>query len=282
MRNLILFFVKYHAILLFIFFESICLSLVVQNNSDQREIYLNSSSIVSGTVYDTRESISQYWALPDKVNRLHEENTALHSKIEALESKLKLYEQKDSSRIKPPLITPNVEYKFIPASIINNSTTASDNFFTLNKGESDGLEKHWGVIGNKGLAGIVRGTSANYAVAMSLLHRNIRISAQIKRTNFHGTLQWDSEDPNVMQLKAIPKHTTVQQGDTIMTTGFSSIFPRGILVGVVSDFEKDKGSNFYNIKVKLAEDLHQLRNVYVIKPQQKKEQLKLEAAVKDE
>ena len=173
-------------------------------------------------------------------------------------------------------------YEFIPAKIINNSVDRPNNYITLNRGAKHGIQKNTGIIGEGGLAGIVRKVSKNYAVAMSMLHRDVKISAQLKRNKYFGSLVWEGYNPQLMTLKAIPKHANTEVGDTIVTSGYSSIFPANEMIGVIDTLWVAQGDNFQTIKVRLSNDLNREEYVYVVKHLMREERIQLEEEVENE
>src|SRR5690606_10899895 len=122
----------------------------------------------------------------------------------------------------------------------------------------------FGVITDKGILGIVDQTSAGFATVLSILNSNSKISAQLKKTNHFGSLVWDGKSPNITQLVDVQKIAPVAVGDTIITSGRSSIFPKGILIGTINDFKLDQSENSYIIDIKLFTDMTNLEHVYVI------------------
>ena len=174
------------------------------------------------------------------------------------------------------------QYKLHSAQVINNSINKNRNFFTLNKGAKDGIKPHQGVLTTRGIVGIVRRVSDNYSVAMSLLNRQSKVSGKISRNGYFGTLSWRSDDPTVLELSDIPKHANLIQGDSIMTSGFSTIFPPNIMVGRLENFVIEPGSNFFTSKVKLAEDLSNLNYVFVVEHLEKEEIQQLENSLEYE
>jgi rod shape-determining protein MreC len=167
-------------------------------------------------------------------------------------------------------------YEFISGKIIKNSIIGLDNMITLNKGRIHGVDKHMGVLGLDGLVGIVVDVSDHYSVAMSLLHRQTRISAKLKSTPYFGSLLWKNElDPMTMNLEDIPKHANVAEGDTVETSGFSYMFPPGISIGRIVKDSLPEGNNFYTIEVRLLNDLSKAENIYIVKNKDKQELLDL-------
>jgi rod shape-determining protein MreC len=135
------------------------------------------------------------------------------------------------------------------------------------------------VTTGSGIAGKVVGVSENFSVAMSLLNLDFKVSTRLKSNGYFGSLSWDGRDYRYAVLSEIPQHVSVNIGDTIETTGYSAIFPEGVMVGIVSDFEKS-GGDFYKIRVSLATDFKKLHFVNVIGNMKKTEQLDLEKLFK--
>ena len=134
----------------------------------------------------------------------------------------------------------------------------------INWGHRDSIKQDLGVITSKGILGIVDEVSHKYATVISILNSNSKISAQLKKTNHFGTLTWNANSPEFIQLTDIPKIAPVNKGDTIVTSGRSSIFPKNIHIGIVNDFKLDVAENFYEITVKLFNDMTSVEHVYFI------------------
>jgi len=158
----------------------------------------------------------------------------------------------------------NETYRFISGQIIRNSYSKTNNVILINKGAKDSLEQDFGVITSKGILGIVEKTSAQNATVLSILNTTTRISAQLKKTNHFGTISWDAKSPKYIQLTEIPQIAPVIIGDTIITSGRSAIFPKGVPVGTVAQFNLDTAENYYEITVELFNDMTNLEHVYVI------------------
>src|SRR5690606_20366802 len=126
-------------------------------------------------------------------------------------------------------------FRYIPAKVINNSVDEASNFFTIDAGSEQGIRPDMGVISPNGIAGIIKGVSANFSVAISALNLKAKISAQMRKSKDYGTLEWDGTSPLLGILRNIPTHIRIEKGDTVETSGFSSIFPEGILVGTVEE-----------------------------------------------
>jgi rod shape-determining protein MreC len=167
--------------------------------------------------------------------------------------------------------------QYIPAKVINNSTTRANNYVTLNKGAKHGVQKEMGVIGQTGIVGIISDVSENFSIVMSVLHKKNNISVRMKKARFIGNLNWDGSDAQQASISGVPVNALIENGDTIVTSGFSSIFPEDIPVGKVIKVESTATSNFYEITVQLFTNFHTLNYVYVVKNILKQEQDSLEA-----
>jgi rod shape-determining protein MreC len=156
-------------------------------------------------------------------------------------------------------------FTFIPGKVIKNSIRLVNNHLLLNVGEADGVQPGMGVISSSGAIGQVKATSAHYATVTSLLHSRTSMSAKIKRSNTLGTIKWDGNNYLMANLDFIPRHIQVRKGDTIVTSGYNSIFPEGVMIGRVVSFAKESDNSFFTIRVRLAPDFANLSYVYVIK-----------------
>lgn len=260
MNNLLLFVIRYSAFLLFLLLEIISLVLIVRYNNDQRAIFLNSSSIISGKLYNAADKAYEYNNLRSIADSLASENARLRSQVFNLQrtfDHLPGVEQPlDSCLLEP--------YTIIPARVINNSIDQRNNHFTIDRGARDGIRSGMGVISQKGIAGIIDHVGEQYSTAISILHSAARVSASIKRNNYFGSLVWREIDPAHMILEAVPRQAEIYIGDTIVTSGYSFIYPGGLFIGTVDRFWTEGGSNYYTIRVKLHEEIARLDRVYVV------------------
>lgn len=268
MRELLRFFLKYHFFILFIILESLGILLLVQNNKYQNAKFVNFTQNFKGIVYKRTSNIRDYSSLRDENRKLIEENNQLYNQLSEYYSDGNVYY--DTTHIK--------KYQYIPARVINNSTSKQYNYITLNKGRKDGIEKEMAVVSNEGVIGVVKEVSENFSSVISLLNLNLKINAKIKRSGYFGPLQWSGTGYRKAILNDIPHHVTIRPGDTIVTSGYSAMFPEGYMVGVISDF-KLKGGNYYEVIVDLSTDFKKLRNVQVVKNYLREEQLELENSI---
>lgn len=172
------------------------------------------------------------------------------------------------------------QYVWREAKVVNNSIGLQNNYITLHRGEKQGIHKDMGVISATGIVGTIVSTSDNYAVVMSLLHRDSRVSAMMKKTGDVGIVMWEGESPLYLTMINVPKSVPVAKGDTIVTSQLTYLFPKGVMVGTVAEIVNDKTSNFYSLHLKPAADFYKLEYVTVVENFTKDEQKKLEEATK--
>ncbi len=269
MRSLFKFLLRIHFLLLFILIEIFSFSLLVKKNNFHKARFANFTRQVAGSFYTKANKLKEYLSLAEENQRLAEENNKLLNIIESTYKSDEIFFRSINDTIN------NQRYRYTTAKIINNSINKKHNFLTLNKGIQQGLRPEMGVVSDGSIVGIVKGVSDDYATVISLLNLDLRISSKVKKNGYFGSLNWTGKDYLTATLSEIPLHADIQEGDTIITSGFSSIFPEGVLVGYISDFE-EKGGSFYEIKVKLSTDFKKLNNVNVIGNLLQTEKIELE------
>lgn len=272
MQRIILFIIRNKNFLLFLLLFTFSLALTFRSNTYQRNRFANSTNSLSGTLYSARSTIMGYFDLVEVNNTLQEENRRLRSLLQQEEITI------DSSAAIPV----NSDYIFTSARIINNSYGRSRNRLTLDTGREDSVDIDQGVISSAGVVGIVTAVSDKYASVQSVLNTASQINAKLAKSGHFGTLTWNTADPNVVQLIEIPRLAPVALGDTVVTGGRSTIFPEGILIGTVEQFDRPADKDFYTIDVRLFTDMTSLSRVYVIENVDAREIEELENSTQDE
>lgn len=270
MRNLIQFIIRFHFVFLFLLLEVISFTLAVNSSSHHNQKFFSSANYISGSLYSGIDAISQYFNLTTVNKSLAIENRVLRNNLKSYfkENKSFRTQVKDSVYMQ--------QYSFIEAKVLNNSINRQQNFLTLNKGSKHGVKADMAVITSTGVVGIIDDVTKNFSTVVSLLNVNYKVSAKLKKNNYFGSLYWAGEDYRFAELSEIPFHVDVQQGDTIVTNGYSAIYPEGELIGVVEEFSKSVHDNFYSIKVRLITDFQNVEFVYIINDLLKEERLTLE------
>jgi len=269
MRNLLNFIARYNNVIIFLILEGIALSLLTSGNNYHNTRVVRGIRIFTMGIEKSISKTRSYFRLRELGESLSMENAALRNRIVQMEKKENplFFSVDDSTR--------KQKYIWTSAEVVNNSVNRQKNFFTLNKGYNQNLAEDMAVISDEGVAGVIVGCSSNYSVVMSVLNIDFRLSARIKSKGYFGSLSWDGRDYSHALLSEIPQHVNASVGDTVETTGYSAVFPEGLMVGVISEIEKS-GSDFYRISVLLKTDFKKLYFVNVIGNLQKTEQKELE------
>ncbi|KQR70671.1 rod shape-determining protein MreC [Pedobacter sp. Leaf176] len=276
MRNLWIFINRYNAFFLFIIFFIIGIYLTVKNNAYQRSVTLNSSNEIVGTAYDRLNVFKRYMNLGMVNDSLAVENAKLKTLL------LNLTTVDTAKDVKVIDTVTNQQYTYLAAKVVKNSITLRNNVMTINKGTLDGLETGMAVISpQRGVVGFIRDVSAHLATIQSLLHKDTKISVNIKKSNALGSLVWGDNNFDIRKalIKEVPNHIKMNVGDTVVTSGLGQ-FPAGILVGKLSKTNIATNDNFLSAELNLFNDFSTLQYVYVIKNKLAKEQELLENPVK--
>ena len=259
MLSLFRFLYKHAFIVYFLILEIVSFAFLLQKNPYQRASFLNSSDILVAQTYEIFDNMVSYLYLREVNEYLSDENSEL--KKNSIPFFKKSFDQniiyRDSSY--------EQEFTFYGAKIIRNSTGQRNNYLTLNRGEINGVKKGMGVVSNKGVVGIVLESSKRFAAVMSILNKEFKISAKIEKNGYFGSVVWPGENYRTGRLVDIPNHVSLVEGDLIVTSGFSGIFPAGIPIGKVKTVFRKAGSGFLEVEMEFTEDYRNVSFVHVVK-----------------
>lgn len=282
MRKLISFLINLSPIFVYAFYLVICFVLLFKFNPYQQSVFFSSANEMAGRFYIMTSGITGYFGLQEINRDLQKQNGNLEMELIRLRDEVSRLSG-DSLLVRTSADSSLSRYDFQIAQVINNSVFKTHNYITLNKGRKDGIHSEMGVIDQNGIVGIVNVVSDHYAVAISLLNPKLRLSCKVKGSNYFGSLVWDGKDPRFAVLEELPRHVKFVKGDTIVTSGYSSVFPEGLMVGTVDGFSKQRNDNFYALTVKLSTDFFRLNDVRILDDKGQKERRILEMeAKKDE
>lgn len=271
MRSLFRFLIRNYFLMMFLALEAISLVLIVSFNDYQRVTFFNSSNNLFGTVYERFSTMDDYFSLGRVNARLAAENASLRKRLQ-----FRIMNQENYPINRPDTVDAPA-YIFTSAKVISNSTNKQFNYITLNKGSRQGIKPDMGIINDQGVVGVITHVSPNYSTGLSLLNKRLLIPAKITKNNYFGSLVWDGEHYNTADLREIPFHVIVNVGDSVVTSGYSNIFPEGILIGIIKKFDVVSGTNFYNIKVELTTNFKALKYIEVVQNTKRAELKKLES-----
>jgi len=270
MRNVLTFIWKNHFFFLFVLLEIISLVLVVKSNSYQGSVIINSTSDFTGGILQTLGSFGSVFKLRDSNTALAEENARFHNRDR------NSYIITDTNTFYVNDTLYEQEFVYVSAKVISNSTNRRNNYLKLNKGRRHGITKDMAVVAPNGVVGQVIEVSDHFSSVMSVINKHSRVSAKLKASNQVGTLIWNGNNYRRGTLVDIPLHVQMRLGDSIITSGYSHIFPEGHLIGVVEDYRIEKGANFYTVDVAFTIDYNKVLYVNVIKSLHQKELQQLE------
>ncbi len=276
MQKLIQFLIKHSAWLLLFIYTMIGFVLLIRDNAYQRSVYLGSSNKLVGDVYTLSGNVRSYFYLNEINKELLEKNSYLEMQVMQLREELRAATapelSKDSSH--NSLFQ---RYNYITAQVINNSVNQVQNYITLNKGRLDGIMPEMGVVDQNGVIGKISSVSDHYSRVISLLNPKLRLSAKIKGGHSFGSAVWDGTDAEEAILEELPRHVAYKKGDTLITSGFSAVFPEGIMIGTIMEARNPKNNTSEPIKIRLSSKFSRLNHVRVISNRLLREQQNLES-----
>ena len=271
MDSFIRFLLRFKSLLLFLILEAVAVVLMVNTNSYHHYVFFSSANVVTGNLGGFVGGISDYFGLRGANEELLRQNMVLMEQVRDLQTRNNMLEQAISQDSLPVLplavdttLSPDRNFRFIEAKILNLTVNRRLNYITLNKGARDGVSDNMGVICSDGVVGTVAMVSEKFSLVLPIINLQSKTSCRLDSCEYLGSLVWDGQDPLYAGLEEIPRHADVKVGDKVCTSGFSDIFPIGIPVGTVSEAEVTYADNFYSIKVRLSADFQRLTGVYVV------------------
>jgi rod shape-determining protein MreC len=269
MNNLLKFIERFQFLIIFLILEGFSIWLLADHSYYQKAQFGKLTRGITATLNNQINNIGQYLRLRQTNIELSSENIELRNELTRLKWRI------ERSNLPKTDSVDQVRYTYLKARVVNNSVNKQHNFLTLDVGSQQGIRPEMGIICGDGVVGVVASVSENFATAISLLNTNFKLSAKHKRTGFFGSLYWDGLNYREVVLSEIPQHAPIAVGDTIVTSGYSAIFPPGITIGTISGYDL-KGGNFYTVRVQLAADFKRLDYVGVILSKYNPERVKLE------
>lgn len=281
MKNLLTFVTRYYHWFILLLLEVVSGVLLFQYNNYQSSVWFTSANAVVGKVYEWDAAVRSFFSL----TRVNEELTLRNFYLERQVTQLRrLYGDltQDTTVMQRQELEFLSQYKLIPAKVVSNTVDKANNLITIDKGSLDGVEKDMGVACGSGVVGVVYLVSSHYSVVIPVLNvTSSRISCAIRGRGYFGYLQWYGGDPSVAYVEDIPRHARFKRGDWVETSGYSAIFPPGVLVGKVTNIYNSPDGLSYRLKVKLTTDFACLRDICVINDKSISERLRLMEQVKD-
>ena len=258
MQQIINFIIKYKYFLFFLLLEFIAINFTIQSHSYHKSKFVNSANFITGGIHKRINAFKEFTNLRVYNQQLLEENIRLNNILsqQLKDSTLEEFQFIDTVRYFQ-------KYSYFPAKVINNQYQRNYNYLTINRGSRQGVKPDQGVINGMGIIGITNSVSNNYATVLSILNENSKINVKMLNSLYFGTLGWDGNDYNILQLIDLPIQANIKKGDTLITGGKSTIFPEGIPVGTVLNFSKENNS-YKHINIQLFNDMSAIGPVTII------------------
>ncbi|MFN6373821.1 MAG: rod shape-determining protein MreC [Chitinophagia bacterium] len=264
MRNIFLFLKRYSILITFLVLQVVSLVMLFSYNRFHQTVYGMFSSEVSGKINERVNNVEVFFTLKDENEKLREENARLRSLLPSGQLKADTSYKLVVDTIKVDSTLQTRQYQYYAAKVISNSVFLQQNYLMLHRGSDQGIVPNMAVISSSGIVGTVVGVSKNMATVMSLLHKQSKVVAVLKKGSGLGEVSWDGKDPRYLQLVKIPKTVEVKKGDEVVTSPYSDRFPPGMTIGYVEKVEQDQETNTYILKIRAAADFYNLQHVYVV------------------
>ena len=280
MRNLTEFLAKYNHWFVLVALEVICTVLMVRFNNYQGSVWFSSANYLVGKCYEADAEIQSYFHLSELNEGLTQRNLYLENRVRQLSEQIEKLNA-DTSRQHSGQLQQLQDVKLIPAKVIDNSVAKIDNFITIDKGSADGVRKDMGVACGTGIVGIVYMVSSHYSVVIPVLNSQSNISCAIQGRGYFGYLHWNGGRSDIAYVDDVPRHAAFKKGDKVVTSGYSSVFPPGILAGTILNVFNSEDGLSYRLQIKLSTDFARLRDVCVIDDAEMLQRLRLIQAAQD-
>lgn len=274
MNKILEFFYKYLTVIIFVILEVLAFGLVVNKNDLQRSVAFRYATTLSAWTYGVANSVTDYFGLGEINKQLAEENARLYGEIADYRLQIAEGGLQVADSVKA-----QSEENYLSAKVVYNSVYDLQNYIIIDKGSEQGVEEDMGVFAPQGVVGVVQRVSKNYSVVLPIINPEQVISAKIKGSNQLGSIKWDGKSPMKAKLYEIPNHVNVVAGDTIVTSGFSAIFPDGMMIGVVDKATVVESTMYCDIDVALSVDFQSLSYVTVVAFENQKELLNLQKSL---
>ena len=276
MKNIFDFILRHFTLLSFLLLQTAAIYMLTQASTSHQTFFSSKMNDATSKINERYYNMRGYFFLRETNEKLAQENARLlnllGSNIAAPDSSIRIV----TDSVYKDSLNKFRKYNWLPAKVIGNTVSLQANFFTLERGSMQGVKKGMAAICPEGIVGVVIEVSENTSKVMSLLHRNSRVSAMLKKDNNAGSIEWDGASPYFLLLRNVSKSAKVLKGDTVVTSTYSANFPPNQIVGHVAEINADPSSNFYTLKIRTAANFFTLQYVYLVENLRYQEQFDLE------
>jgi len=248
---------RYFHLLVFLVLQILAFILIYNNNNYQHFAISTAAQEITGPVQNVANLFYKQFRYAEVNENLIKQNTEL------LRDKESMFIFSDTS-VHPVFSSKRRMYDLTTAHVIFNTMNKTNNYIIIDKGKKDGITPDMAVLSPSGVVGVVSDVSSHFSTVISLLNQNSRVSAKIIPINQIGIVVWVDNDPTIAQVIDIPQHLMVEVGDSVVTSGYSDVFPKDILLGTVIEKFDNPNNTFLTIKIRLATDFRNLHNIFIV------------------
>lgn len=282
MHNLTEFLAKHNHWFVFLVLEVVSMVLLFRYNSYQGSVWFSSANAVTGKVYEWDSAVESYFSLSGVNSQLTQRNAFLEQQVRMLDDSIaRLTRSQETAETRLSSMVPFQGCRLIPAKVVANMVNRYDNLITIDKGSADGVKRDMGVVCGMGVVGIVYLVSEHYSIVIPALNSHSNISCTIQRRGYFGYLRWRGGSSQLAYLEDVPRHAHFKLGDNVVTSGYSSVFPPGVMVGKVLHVFNSADGLSYRVQVKLSTDFARLRDVCLVDDSALQERIDLMRAAQD-
>ena len=282
MHNLTEFLAKHNHWFVFLVLEVVSMVLLFRYNSYQGSVWFSSANAVTGKVYEWDSAVESFFSLSGVNSQLTQRNAFLEQQVRMLDDSIaRLTRSQEAAVTRLSSMVPFQGCRLIPAKVVANMVNRYDNLITIDKGSADGVKRDMGVVCGMGVVGIVYLVSEHYSIVIPTLNSHSNISCTIQRRGYFGYLRWRGGSSQLAYLEDVPRHAHFKLGDNVVTSGYSSVFPPGVMVGKVLHVFNSADGLSYRVQVKLSTDFARLRDVCLVDDSALQERIDLMRAAQD-
>lgn len=282
MHNLTEFLAKHNHWFVFLVLEVVSMVLLFRYNSYQGSVWFSSANAVTGKVYEWDSAVESFFSLSGVNSQLTQRNAFLEQQVRMLDDSIaSLTRSQEAAVTRLSSMVPFQGCRLIPAKVVANMVNRYDNLITIDKGSADGVKRDMGVVCGMGVVGIVYLVSEHYSIVIPALNSHSNISCTIQRRGYFGYLRWRGGSSQLAYLEDVPRHAHFKLGDNVVTSGYSSVFPPGVMVGKVLHVFNSADGLSYRVQVKLSTDFARLRDVCLVDDSALQERIDLMRAAQD-
>lgn len=282
MHNLTEFLAKHNHWFVFLVLEVVSMVLLFRYNSYQGSVWFSSANAVTGKVYEWDSAVESFFSLSGVNSQLTQRNAFLEQQVRMLDDSIaRLTRSQEVAVARLSNMVPFQGCRLIPAKVVANMVNRYDNLITIDKGLADGVKRDMGVVCGMGVVGIVYLVSEHYSIVIPALNSHSNISCTIQRRGYFGYLRWRGGSSQLAYLEDVPRHAHFKLGDNVVTSGYSSVFPPGVMVGKVLHVFNSADGLSYRVQVKLSTDFARLRDVCLVDDSALLERIDLMRAAQD-